>query len=84
LDEATSTLEFGHTEAERVVQEDLDRTMTNRTSAIVAHVMPLLLVIHRDQEFKKIGFETCLLHILSLIKWPEPETFKNHQVHMSF
>ena len=56
LDEATSALD---TESERIVQEALDRVMTNRTTVIVAHRLSTvrnadtIAVIHRGSVVEK-------------------------------
>lgn len=56
LDEATSALD---TESERIVQEALERVMTNRTTVVVAHRLTtirnadLIAVVHQGKLLEK-------------------------------
>ena len=62
LDEATSALDA---ESERVVQEALDRVMTNRTTVIVAHRLSTvrkadtIAVLHGGKIVEKGLLEIC-------------------------
>ena len=62
LDEATSALDA---ESERVVQDALDRIMTDRTTVIIAHRLTtvrnadMIAVIHRGKMVEKGNFCNC-------------------------
>ncbi len=65
LDEATSALD---TESERLVQDALDKLMTNRTTFVIAHRLSTILhadkiVVMEDGEIKEIGSHEELLEI---------------------
>ncbi|RHZ59931.1 hypothetical protein Glove_360g64 [Diversispora epigaea] len=82
LDEATSALD---TEAERIVQEALDKAATNRTSIVIAHRLSTIknadkIVVMSEGEIKEIGRHEELINKKSayygLVKAQELKTKK--------
>lgn len=70
LDEATSALD---TESERLVQDALDKLMTNRTTFVIAHRLSTILhadkiVVMEDGEIKEMGKHEELLETDGIYK----------------